>query len=52
MLLLAVTGEGTRDAATWPTKQGFDHHPVKPVDPDQLIGLFSDMAEVLQQPSP
>jgi signal transduction histidine kinase/ActR/RegA family two-component response regulator len=52
MLLLAVTGEGTPDAGTWPTGQGFDHHLVKPVDPDQLIGLLSDMAEVLQQPSP
>jgi hypothetical protein len=25
---------------------------VKPIDPDRLIGLLSDMAEVLHQPSP
>jgi signal transduction histidine kinase len=48
MLLLAVTGEGTARAGPWPSEQGFDHHLVKPVDPDLLIGLLSDMAEVLQ----
>jgi PAS domain S-box-containing protein len=47
MLLLAVTGEGPPDAGTWPTERGFDHHLVKPVDPDQLIGLLNDMGEVL-----
>ena len=52
MLLLAVTGDGPSEPGTWPSKVGFDHHLVKPVDPDQLIGLLSDMAEVLQQPSP
>ena len=51
MLLLAVTGEGALGAGTWLSKQGCDRHLVKPVDPDQLIGLLSDMAEVLQQPS-
>jgi signal transduction histidine kinase/CheY-like chemotaxis protein len=51
MLLLAVTGEGTPHAGRWPTEQGFDHHLVKPVDPDQLISLLSEMAEVLQQPT-
>lgn len=51
MLLLAVTGEGTADAGTCPSDRGFDHHLVKPVDPDQLIGLLSGMAEVLQEHS-
>jgi PAS domain S-box-containing protein len=48
MLLLAVTGEGHPGAGPWPSEQGFDHHLVKPVDPDQLIGLLNNMAEVLQ----
>jgi PAS domain S-box-containing protein len=48
MLLLAVTGEGTSEAERGETEQTFDHHLVKPVDPDLLIGLLSDMAEVLQ----
>jgi len=47
MLLLAVTGEGPSDAERCPSDQGFDHHLVKPIDPDRLIGLLSDMAEVL-----
>jgi signal transduction histidine kinase/ActR/RegA family two-component response regulator len=51
VLLLAVTGEGTSEAERWPPDQGFDHHLVKPIDPDQLIGLLSDMAEVFQRPS-
>jgi signal transduction histidine kinase/ActR/RegA family two-component response regulator len=51
MLLLAVTGEGTPDAGRWPSEQGFDHHLVKPVDHDHLIGLLSGVAEVLQQTS-
>jgi len=52
VLLLAVTGEGPADAERCPSEQGFDHHLVKPIDPDRLIGLLSDMAEVLHQPSP
>jgi len=51
MLLLAVTGEGALGAGVWPAEQGFDRHLVKPVDPDQLIGLLSNMTEVFQQPS-
>jgi CheY-like chemotaxis protein len=51
MLLLAVTGEGAVGAGTWPSEQGFDRHLVKPVDPDQLIGLLIDGAEVCQRPS-
>jgi CheY-like chemotaxis protein len=51
MLLLAVTGEGTAGAGTCPSDRGFDHHLVKPVDPDQLIGLLSGTAEVLQEHS-
>jgi CheY-like chemotaxis protein len=51
MLLLAVTGEGTAGAGTCPSDWGFDHHLVKPVDPDQLIGLLSGTAEVLQENS-
>jgi signal transduction histidine kinase/ActR/RegA family two-component response regulator len=51
MLLLAVTGEGALGAGTSPSEQGFDRHLVKPVDPDQLIGLLIDMAEVFQRPS-
>jgi CheY-like chemotaxis protein len=48
MLLLAVTGEGTPGTGPSPSEQGFDHHLVKPVDPDHLMGLLSDMAEVLR----
>jgi CheY-like chemotaxis protein len=51
MLLLAVTGEGTSEAERWPAEQGFDHHFVKPIEPDQLIGLLNDTAEVFQRPS-
>ena len=47
MLLLAMTGEGPSDAERCSFEQGFDHHLVKPIDPDRLIGLLSDMAEVL-----
>jgi hypothetical protein len=52
VLLLPVTGEGPSDAERCPSERGFDHHLVKPIDPDRLIGLLSDMAEVLHQPSP
>ncbi len=48
MLLLAVSGEGTSESENWSSAQGFDHHLVKPIDPDQLIGIIGDMAEVLQ----
>jgi CheY-like chemotaxis protein len=36
MLLLATTGYGAPDAARHARTHGFDHHLVKPVDPDRL----------------
>ena len=39
MLLLALTGHGSPRDAKRSSEHGFDHHLVKPVDPDHLARL-------------
>ena len=47
LLLVAVTGYGGPDAdAEGGRRPGFDHHLVKPVDPDVLLGLLAGRAPV------
>ena len=48
MLLLALTGYSSPGESTRSAAHGFDHHLVKPVDPDQLTRLVSEGAEVSQ----
>jgi len=45
MLLLALTGLDTPGDAIRSVEYGFDHHLVKPIDPDQLTRLLSDPGE-------
>ena len=47
MILIAVTGWGQDDDRRKSEKAGFDHHLVKPVDPQALITL---LAELLPKP--
>jgi CheY-like chemotaxis protein len=42
MLLVALTGYGSPDDFQLSTEAGFDHHLVKPIDPDQLTRLLSE----------
>jgi two-component system, sensor histidine kinase len=49
MLLLALTGYGSPGDASRSLEHGFDHHLVKPVDPDQLERLLSEGAGERQQ---
>jgi signal transduction histidine kinase/ActR/RegA family two-component response regulator len=42
MLLLALTGYDSPGDAKLSSDHGFDHHLVKPVDPDQLARLLAD----------
>jgi PAS domain S-box-containing protein len=42
MLLLALTGYGSPGDAHTPAEHAFDHHLVKPVDPDRLARLLSE----------
>lgn len=46
MLLIALTGAGSPGDADRSFEHGFDFHLVKPVDPDQLARLLSEVAEV------
>jgi CheY-like chemotaxis protein len=57
MLLLALTGYGSPGDASsgeahHPSDHGFDHHLVKPVDPNQLARLLSEGAEAFQEITP
>jgi signal transduction histidine kinase/CheY-like chemotaxis protein len=52
MLLLALTGYGSRGDAHHPPENGFDYHLVKPVDPDQLARLLSEGASAFQGITP
>jgi PAS domain S-box-containing protein len=45
MLLMALTGDGSPGDANRSSEHGFDHHLVKPVDPDHLAHLLSDGAQ-------
>jgi two-component system, sensor histidine kinase len=46
MLLLALTGYGSPGESAHSSAHGFDHHLVKPVDPDHLSRLISESTEV------
>lgn len=43
--LIALTGYGQEDARRRAKEAGFDHHLVKPVDPDVLISLLNSLPE-------
>jgi CheY-like chemotaxis protein len=45
MLLLALTGYGSLEDAQRSSEHGFDHHLIKPVDPDRLARLISESAD-------
>ena len=45
MLLLALTGYGSPSEAHVPSGNAFDHHLVKPVDPDRLVQLLTGGAK-------
>lgn len=40
----AITGWGQEQDMRWAREAGFDHHLVKPVSPDTLIGMLADLA--------
>jgi CheY-like chemotaxis protein len=44
MLLVALTGYGSPGDYQHSTEAGFDHHLVKPVDPDELVRLLGEDA--------
>jgi CheY-like chemotaxis protein len=46
MLLLALTAYGSPGEAHAPSENAFDHHLVKPVDPDHLVQLLGADAKV------
>jgi two-component system, sensor histidine kinase len=45
MLLVALTGYGAAEDVKRSLEHGFDHHLVKPVDPDQMARLIGTAAE-------
>ena len=45
LLLLALTGYGALEDAKRSSEHGFDHHLVKPVDPNRLASLIGERAE-------
>ena len=45
MLLLALTGYGSPDDVKRSHDHGFDHHLVKPIDPDRLTAIIGERAE-------
>jgi two-component system CheB/CheR fusion protein len=47
--MIAVTGYGHEEARARSLAAGFDHHLVKPVDPDRLLDLLAGIGAV---PSP
>lgn len=46
MLLLALTGYGSVEDTQRSAAHGFDHHLVKPIDPDRLTSLIGEQVEV------
>ncbi len=44
MLLVALTGYGSPEDSKQSLERGFDHHLIKPIDPDHLAQLISDGA--------
>ena len=49
--LVAVTGWGQEEDLQMSEAAGFDHHLVKPVDPQALTGLIAALAEKVSDPS-
>ncbi len=47
--IVAMTGFGQEGDIARARAAGFDHHMVKPVDPDRLLKLLDDVAEKLQR---
>jgi CheY-like chemotaxis protein/anti-sigma regulatory factor (Ser/Thr protein kinase) len=47
MLLVALTGYGSADDVRRSAEHGFDHHLVKPVDPEHIARLIGSAAESL-----
>jgi len=47
MLLVALTGYGSTEDVKRSAEHGFDHHLVKPVDPEQIARLIGTAAESL-----
>jgi signal transduction histidine kinase len=45
MLLLALTGYGSPEDVKRSSEHGFDHHLVKPIDPDRLTSLIGGRAD-------
>ncbi|MFO0888780.1 MAG: response regulator [Isosphaeraceae bacterium] len=43
LLLIAVTGYAEDEARLRSSEAGFDHHLVKPVDPDAILALLASM---------
>jgi CheY-like chemotaxis protein len=52
MLLLALTGYDSAGDAARASEHGFDHHLVKPVDPDRLARLLAEMGDGSQIEAP
>ena len=46
MVLIAVTGWGQEDDRRRSHEAGFDHHMVKPVDPQDLMKLLAGLQQV------
>jgi CheY-like chemotaxis protein len=44
-VLIAVSGYGQQADRNRAQEAGFDHHLVKPVDPDKLAGLIESLAQ-------
>jgi two-component system CheB/CheR fusion protein len=43
MVLIAVTGWGQEEDRRLTREAGFDHHMVKPVDPQALMKMLADL---------
>jgi CheY-like chemotaxis protein len=47
MVLIALTGWGQDEDRRRSSEAGFDHHMVKPVEPDALINLLAGLQSAL-----
>ncbi|MGA8346827.1 MAG: hypothetical protein WB773_03315, partial [Isosphaeraceae bacterium] len=54
LLMVAVTGYAEDEARRLSREAGFDHHLVKPVDPDAILALLASLewSEQLDQMKP
>ena len=51
MVLIAVTGWGQDEDRRHTQQAGFDHHLVKPVDPDRLLAVLAEVGSPDAPPS-